>query len=123
MHPINKEIIKRYKNEIELLNGRIEELHHDIDFTNIKDYQNKLQIELKLLELQKNACDKLKQVYIGILSEELYKELGKNNVDISENEKGNTYNITINTHGCDNESPKEFAEKFINAIKEMGGNI
>jgi hypothetical protein len=35
----------------------------------------------------------------------------------------NTYNITINAHGCDNKSPQEFAEAFIKGIKAKGGSL
>jgi hypothetical protein len=34
--------------------------------------------------------------------------------------ENSTFNITINTHGCDNKSPEELAEKFIKAIKNKG---
>lgn len=37
-----------------------------------------------------------------------------------EKQKWEPINITINTYGCEDKSPKEFAEKFIKAIKEKG---
>jgi hypothetical protein len=60
-----------------------------------------------------------------IIIDKTVKSIDVELIDKEEETVTNTYNITINTHGCE-KSPEEvqkFLEKFINGIKEKGTNL
>jgi uncharacterized protein YlxW (UPF0749 family) len=88
--------------------------------------------ERELLEQIQNEKDRIYTLYARIV--DLENELSEVRQRIAleivnsykkalDEKKNNTYNITINTHGCDNKSPEELAEKFIKGIKEKGANL
>jgi hypothetical protein len=54
---------------------------------------------------------------------DLQKKVDTLEQEVKDLKEGNTYNITINTHGCEKELTQKFIEKFVNGIKEKGTNF
>jgi recombinational DNA repair ATPase RecF len=95
----------------EMLNKE-QELLKDIEKT--KDMIKTLQSQLiKLENILFNERQKMANEIVNT-----YKQAIK-----EKDKQTNTYNITINTHGCDTKSPQELAEKFIKALKAKGAAL